>query len=78
MEQTLMLGKAEGRRRRGRQRTGQLDDITDPMDMCAKSFQLYPTVCDPTDCSPPGSSVHGILQAEILEWVAIPFSKGSS
>ena len=34
--------------------------------------------CDPTDCSPPGSSVHGILQARILEWVAIPFSRGSS
>ena len=32
----------------------------------------------PRDCSPPGSSVHGILQAKILEWVAIPFSRGSS
>jgi len=30
------------------------------------------------DCSPPGSSVHGILQARVLEWVAIPFSRGSS
>ena len=36
------------------------------------------TLCDPMDCSPPGSSVCGILQARILEWVAIPFSKGSS
>ena len=36
------------------------------------------TLCDPTDCSPPGSSVHGILQARTLEWVAIPFSRGSS
>ena len=36
------------------------------------------TLCDPVDCSPPGSSVHGILQARILEWVAIPFSRGSS
>ena len=34
--------------------------------------------CDPMDCSPPGSSVHGILQARTLEWVAISFSKGSS
>ena len=34
--------------------------------------------CDPMDCSPLGSSAHGILQAKILEWVAIPFSKGSS
>ena len=36
------------------------------------------TFCDPMDCSPPGSSVHGILQARILEWVAISFSRGSS
>ena len=35
------------------------------------------TLCDPMDYSPPGSSVHGILQARILEWVAIPFSRGS-
>ena len=37
-----------------------------------------PTLCDPMNCSPPGSSVHGILQARILEWVAISFSRGSS
>ena len=37
-----------------------------------------PTLCDPVDCSLPGSSVHGILQARILEWVAISFSRGSS
>ena len=36
------------------------------------------TLCDPMDCSLPGSSVHGILQARMLEWVAIPFSRGSS
>ena len=35
------------------------------------------TLCDPMDCSPPGSSIHGILQARVLEWVAIPFSRGS-
>ena len=35
-------------------------------------------LCDPVDCNPPGSSVHGILQARILEWVAMPFSRGSS
>ena len=40
--------------------------------------QLCPTLCNPMDCSLPGNSVHGILQARILEWVAIPFSKGSS
>ena len=37
-----------------------------------------PTLCDPVDCSPPGSFVHGILQARILVWVAISFSRGSS
>ena len=40
--------------------------------------QSCPTLCNPMDCSPPGSSVHGILQARILERVAIPFSKGSN
>ena len=40
--------------------------------------QSYLTLCDPVDCSLPGSSVHGILQARILEWVAISFSRGSS
>ena len=34
------------------------------------------SLCDPMDCSPPGSSVHGILQARILEWVAMPSSRG--
>ena len=36
------------------------------------------TLCNPMDCSPPGSSVHGILQTRILVWVAIPFSRGLS
>ena len=40
--------------------------------------QSCPTLYDPVDCSLPGSSVHGILQARILEWVAISFSRGSS
>ena len=40
----------------------------------AKSLQLCPTLCDPTDGSPPGSTNPGILQARILEWVAISFS----
>ena len=40
--------------------------------------QWCPTLCDPVDCSLPGSSIHGILQARILEWVAISFSRGSS
>ena len=40
--------------------------------------QLCLTLCNPMDCSLPGSSVHGILQVRILEWVAISFSRGSS
>ena len=44
----------------------------------AKVAQSCPPLCGPMDCCLPGSSVHGILQARILEWVAISFSKGSS
>ena len=40
--------------------------------------QSYSTLCDPKDCSPPGSSTHGIFQTRTLEWVAISFSRGSS
>ena len=40
--------------------------------------QLCPTLCDPMDCSSPGSFIHGILQARLLEWVAILFFGGSS
>jgi len=46
--------------------------------MCARSLQLCPTLCHPMDCSPPSSSVRGILQARILQWVAISSSRGSS
>ena len=49
-----------------------------PQCVCVLVTQLCPTLCNPIDCSPPGSSVHGILQARILEWVTIPFSRGSS
>ena len=45
--------------------------------MCVLVAQLCLTLCDPRDSSPPGSSVHGILQARILKWVATPFSRGS-
>ena len=44
----------------------------------AKSLQSCLTLCDSMDCSLPGSSVHGILQARILEWVAMPSSRESS
>ena len=40
----------------------------------AKSLQSCPTLYDPMDCSPPGSSIHGIFQARVLEWGAIAFS----
>ena len=40
--------------------------------MVHANAQSCPTLCDPMDCSPPGSSVHGILQAKILGWVALP------
>ena len=44
----------------------------------AKSLQSYPTLCNPMDYSLPGSSIHGILQSRILEWVVMPSSRGSS
>ena len=46
--------------------------------MCAKSLQSCPNICNPMDCSPPGSSVLGILQARIQEWFAMPSSRVSS
>ena len=49
-----------------------------PAAATAKSLQLCLTVCDSMDYSLPGSSVHGILQATILEWVAMPSSRESS
>ena len=45
--------------------------------VCAESLQLCPTLCDPVDLILPGSSVHGILQARILEWVAIFFTQAT-
>ena len=44
----------------------------------AKSLQSYLTLCDAMNWGLPGSSIHGILQAKILEWVAMPYSMGSS
>ena len=45
---------------------------------CVLVAQACPTLCDPMDCSPPGSSVRGILQARILQWAAMPSSRESS
>ena len=50
--------------------------LTEHLFVCALVAQSCPTLCDPVDCSPMGSSVHGILQARILEWVAILFPRG--
>ena len=49
-------------------------DAGDTEMMCVLVTQLCPTLCDPMDSNPPGSSVHGILQARILQWVASSFS----
>ena len=45
--------------------------------VCVKLLQLCLTLCNPMDCSPPGSSVHGLFQARTLEWAAMPSSRGS-
>ena len=52
-------------------------DATERSCVCVLVAQLCPPLGDPTDCSLPGSSVHGILQARILEWLAMPFPRGS-
>ena len=52
--------------------------VTDDLWVCILSHLSRVQVCDPMDCSPPGSSVHGILQARILEWVSMPYAKVSS
>ena len=49
-----------------------------PSESVSEVAQSCPTLCDPMDCSLPGSPVHGILQAIVMEWIAISFSRGSS
>ena len=53
-------------------------NVSDVAAAAAKSLQSCLTLCDPMDSSPPGFSIHRILQARILQWVAYPFSRGSS
>ena len=57
---------------------GRFFSLSHQGNLYAKSLQLCPTLCDPVDCGPPGSSIHGVLQARILVWVAMPSSRGSS
>ena len=87
------LGKLLATKDNEQTTTGRLEYICEPatinfctsfslifacVSVSAKSLQSCPTLCNPMSCSPPGSSVHGILQARILEWVAMPSSRGSS
>jgi len=58
--------------------THALSDTQTCVCMHAKSLQYCLTLCNPTDYSPPDCPVHGILQVRILEWVVLPFSRGSS
>ena len=57
-------------------RGNQTLDLKSEVPAAAESLQACPTLCDPTEGSPPGSSIPGILQARILESAAISFSKG--
>ena len=62
------------------QRPKDLDtnEVAEHACVCVLVARSCLTLCDPVNCSPPGSSVLGILQARILEWVAVPFSRGAS
>ena len=55
-----------------------IGDLTNMLMHTAKSLKSCPTFCDPKDCSPPDSSVHRILQARMMNWVAVPSSRGPS
>ena len=74
------LGRSPGE---GNDNPFQYSCLENPMDSGACKVEVLVaqsslTLCDPMDCNLPGSTVHGILQARTLEWVAIPFSRGSS
>ena len=65
----------ERKRKKEREREPTHSRVCFSSSLCS---QLCLTLCDPKDCSPPGSSVHGILKARMLEWVAISSSRGTS
>ena len=65
-------------RNRSRIFTGRTEAEAEFEQVLVSAVQSCPTLCDPMDYSPPGSSVRGILQARILEWVVMPSSRGSS
>ena len=74
------LGGLGARERNQNHSTNKADltEINTHVCMYGQSLQLCPTLFYPMACSLPGSSVHGILQARVLEWVAMPSSRGSS
>ena len=83
LEQALGVGDGQGSlvccSSRGRKHQTQLSNWIQLINsLCVLVPQLCLTLCRLMDCSPPGSSAHGVLQARILEWVTIPFSRGSS
>ena len=63
---------------KGRQHSLATWPLSCALSYCNVKLLQCPSLCDPTDCSPPGSSMLGILQARIPEWVVMPFSRGSS
>ena len=72
----VIIIRMKERRRKYFPRT--LKPLSSTSDLSVLVAQSCLTLCNPMDCNPSGSSVHGILQVRILEWVAISFSRGSS
>ena len=73
------MKKTENTLKRGKKKKkNPQKDIPETAAAAAKSLESCPTLCDPMDCSPPGSFVHGIFQARVLEWGATAFSRLSS
>ena len=75
---SLLKNYFTGERGMNRWGTGNFKSDGTLLCVCAQLLQLCPTLWGPMDCSSPGSSVHGILQARILGWITMPSSRGSS